>query len=54
MPARDDFSGAERAFQRFLTGSPDPQPDEPGTESEPVKEPDDGSTEAEEDEGDAA
>jgi hypothetical protein len=31
--------------------TPDPQPNEPGTESDPVKEPDDGSTETEEDEG---
>lgn len=36
-----------------LCSTPDPQPAEPGTEREPVTEPDNGSTEAEEDEDDA-
>ena len=32
--------------------TPDPQPNEPGNEPEPVKEPDDGSAETEDDEDD--
>ena len=39
---------------RIAMNGPDPAPTEPGNQPIPVEEPDDGTTEADEDEGDAA
>ena len=47
MPNAEQIGG----YLPIVLMTPDPQPSEPGGEPEPVKEPDDGSTEAEEDEG---
>lgn len=37
-----------------MDNTPDPQPEEPGHDAPPVEEPDDGTTEADEDEGEQA